>query len=333
MPDSPEALAVRARARIVRGESELAILDAKRAAQAAETNFDILVVAGDANANASRYAEALAYYGAALDLNPDSIDALKRIAQTQRDMGRTQTALKTEELIARLSNTYTETRLGGAVISGGRSALEKALNKAIQENRHQDAIALFNKLIEDKLYGEDESLYHTTYQNRGALYLQMRNYVAAAADLEKAISLQSKLGEVNPATAGNLGDAYYKLEKFDKSVEFLTLGLKFQPDNIGWLYTRALSLRRIQGGFEDALADLARVLEIKPNYCPAFNVRGIIFSNAAQNKQGIEEFTKAINCDPKRAAYYRARAALYQLTGQINKASSDLQTAKALGGG
>jgi len=71
--------------------------------------------------------------------------------------------------------------------------------------------------------------YGTAYNNRGAVYFDMKDYKKAIADFEKAVEIGSDL----TATFNNLGLCYYQLGDYDAAIDCynraLSVNQNYQP--------------------------------------------------------------------------------------------------------
>jgi len=70
---------------------------------------------------------------------------------------------------------------------------------------------------------------------------------------------------------------------------------------------------------------LAKALEIWPNYAPALTLRGVMFLDAANPKAASEDFDKAIHADPSFALAYTAMSAALN---QLNKFDDAVRSAE-----
>ncbi|GEM_PF-4626463 len=122
------------------------------------------------------------------------------------------------------------------------------------------------------------------YAIRGALWLQLREYAKAVADLKKSLDLQE-----DPGVRVNYAEA---LRKFGRK--------------------------------QDALKNLDQALSEKPGFFPALFNRGVLRYQTGDKKGAIDDFSEAIKIDPKAAAPYFNRASILWQEGRKEAAIRDM---------
>ena len=155
------------------------------------------------------------------------------------------------------------------------------------------------------------------------------------------------------------GAQYYKEQKYSMAIELYGKAIALKADYFEAIYNRAIT-RMIKADYDDAIADFTLVLNLNPNYTQAYFNRGLAYSRKGEynlaisdydkaielnssnpvyffqrgyanivqdNKKAIEDYTRAINLDPKYINAYVERSFLYGLNGKYSKAISDANVA------
>ncbi len=104
----------------------------------------------------------------------------------------------------------------------------------------------------------------------------------------------------------NLGNDYYKIGEFDKSVEHYTKALDIDPKLLETYFNRGLAYTRKQQ-YDLAIKDFNKVIELNPNLAEAFYTRGLVYEYKNNYEQAIADYEKALRIDPN---YERAREQL-----------------------
>ncbi len=95
----------------------------------------------------------------------------------------------------------------------------------------------------------------------------------------------------------NLGNDYYKLGEFQKSIEHYNKALELRPDLLETYFNRALAHTRLQQ-YDKALEDLNKVIELNPNLAEAYYTRGLVREYKLEYDRAIEDYDKALEIDP-----------------------------------
>lgn len=178
------------------------------------------------------------------------------------------------------------------------------------------------------------------YYQRGRLLLQMGRVNEAIRDASKAIELKDKkvdyyllLGDAQFAT-GNVEKSYDALHKaldldsdnseaqlkmgeiayysrdFDRAMESLTKVTAKDPNNRTALFMKSFIYKET-GDTANAITLLRKVCDIYPDYAPAFEELGIIYSSR-HLPVALEYFNTALQLDPSNTNTLYAMAMYYQ---------------------
>jgi tetratricopeptide (TPR) repeat protein len=97
------------------------------------------------------------------------------------------------------------------------------------------------------------------------------------------------------------------------------------------LYSDRGEAYRLQGKFDQAIADFRKALEVDPNYYLAWNNLGLTYKGKGELNEAIACYTKALKINPKFGIAYNNRARAYELLKQPDKAADDDNRARQLG--
>jgi tetratricopeptide (TPR) repeat protein len=94
-------------------------------------------------------------------------------------------------------------------------------------------------------------------------------------------------------------------------------------------FNRGSGYRRA-GDFEEALADIKRVVKLRPNFSRGYHMRGLVQGDLGANASALDDFKQAIALDPKAWATYYSRAVVLRAKGDYDGALADLKIAGEL---
>ena len=127
------------------------------------------------------------------------------------------------------------------------------------------------------------------YFDRGWLYNELGDYDHAAADLEQAILLGLKSGEVH----GELAHAYRSRKDYDKAVLHLDEALRLLPAD-ALLYGERGVLSFTRGRYEAAIKDYTEALTLNPSDSQAYVNRGDAYFQSGDNRRAVEDYSQAL---------------------------------------
>jgi tetratricopeptide (TPR) repeat protein len=132
-------------------------------------------------------------------------------------------------------------------------------------------------------------------------------------------------------TSYSKGVAQYSEKDFENSLVSLSKAIELNPQCAICFYQRAKVWEEFKDTFE-ALEDYDSAILIESEQPRFYYSRGRLrMLQALDRKWAIEDFTKAIELDPKNAGiYYESRAIAYELNQQEDKAIADRNKAKEL---
>jgi tetratricopeptide (TPR) repeat protein len=83
--------------------------------------------------------------------------------------------------------------------------------------------------------------------------------------------------------------------------------------------------------YDQAIQDFTKAIELNPRNGVVYYNRGVAYGEKGQDDQAIQDFTKAIELNPRFAEAYYSRGSAYGEKGQHDQAIRDLKKACELG--
>jgi tetratricopeptide (TPR) repeat protein len=162
------------------------------------------------------------------------------------------------------------------------------------------------------------------FNGRGKAHMQLKRYHAAVRDLTRAIGINPKYA----AAYDNRAKANFAIGNYREAAEDATQVLALQPDqpNPDLLLLRA---RAYAGDkkFNQALEDLNKTIELKPDVADAYIERGLVFTQSRRFDDAIGDLTRSIEIDPKNVKAYAMRASARLQAEANDDALSDVNQA------
>jgi tetratricopeptide (TPR) repeat protein len=256
--------------------------------------------------------EAIEDFNKSIELSPENATVYNNRGNALMDLGHPDEAVKDFDRAVALSPNY-----GPAYNNRG--------NARVALGQYNLAFQDFRKAVE--LMPQSA----VPFNGRGTAHGELKRYHAAVRDLSRAIGLNPKY----VAAYRHRADAYLALGMYREAVADATEVFNLQPE----LSDPALLLLRARAYAGDkklnqALDDLNKVIEEKPEWVDAYIERGIVFTGARRFDDAIGDFNRAIELDPKNLKAYAMRAsakvqteakddALYDANLALQLASSD----------
>jgi len=204
----------------------------------------------------------------------------------------------------------------------------KATALAIAYNNRGNAYAAktdYDRAIQDF----DQSIklnpgYAKPFNNRGVAYLRKGEPDLAIAAFDEAIKLNANYSEA----FANRAEAYLKQYKYDRAVHDYDEAIRIAPD-LDAVWSGRCWARAILGALQQALEDCNKALQARAN-AAAYDSRGLIHLKMGQFGAAADDFSSALQFDPRLASalYGRGLARLKQ--GDKVNGETDIATAKAI---
>jgi rhomboid protease GluP len=130
------------------------------------------------------------------------------------------------------------------------------------------------------------------YLVRGLLYLDAKQYDAAAADFARYLDANQN----SPLAFSAIGHAYYERERFPEAIGYYSSALALAPRDVNLLNSRGYA-SILAGDLPAARADFAAILKIKADYAPAWGNLGLVLAHEGNYPKAIEHLEKARSLD------------------------------------
>ncbi len=161
------------------------------------------------------------------------------------------------------------------------------------------------------------------YNDRGTVYLKLKEYSQAIDDFSKAVS-------INPSYAlayRNRAIAYGTLGQYEKSIEDYSQAIKINP-NDGSYYRGRGTAYGVTKQFQKAIDDYSKAIKLDPRDEVAYSNRGGIHIMLLECEQALADLSKAIELNPNDRDAHHMRAQIYEKLGKHDLAELDSQSAK-----
>jgi len=269
---------------------------------------DELLRLGNACYQLGQYERALAHYNKAVELVPNSGEALINRAVVNLELGRTQSCLQDLEHALKLGENPWAYLYRGVIqeLIGERRRAQENYSRAI-------------RLDPDFVPG---------YYRRGLLYMELGEYDKAFQDESRVLELDavhSGAYTVRGVARAALGDSQWALNDLGK-------GCTLAPRPRDAFYQRGLVQHQL-GLYTEALADFAQVIELDAPFAPAFTARGDTYTAMGDHWQAIANYDRAVELDPKNAAAYQVRGQARAAVKEYKRAVEDYTQALELAPG
>ena len=183
------------------------------------------------------------------------------------------------------------------------------------------------------------------YFNRGIAYLALKDYKQAIADYTQAIQLDPK----DAIYYSHRGGVYLILKDYKQAISDLTETIRRDPKNAPYTiqglrysefkdnknilipYTTIMSITYSERGnayiqlkeYKQAINDYTQAIQLNPKNADYYAIRGGIYSFLKEYKQAIDDYTQAIKIDHKKAIYYDFRGLAYLQLKDYKQAIAD----------
>lgn len=146
-------------------------------------------------------------------------------------------------------------------------------------------------------------------------------------DLEGAIQKYEQATRLDPKNDlifHKLADAYEKKEAWDKVASTMAQAIRLSPKNALYSYKRgkALAMQAEKGptSWSEAKEPLEQCIQKDPNYADCYYYLGEVMLQLDDEQRALENWTKAVQHDPKELTFYAPLAELYTNLGLLNEA-------------
>lgn len=299
-------------------DASLAYLDSALNRIPAERQADVqagalFIYRGSIYGLQGKYADALAAFNHAIELNPQD-----SVAHHQRGNVYSLQGKHDDEALADFNRAI-------AFDPENSSAYRSRGVFHNTRGNYAEALADFNRAI--ALDPED----YSTYSSRGLLYNNQALYDEALADFNRAMQLNSEYSTAYYYR----GKLFVIQELYDEAFADFNRAIALNPnsDELARIYIERSELQSIQGQYVEALADINRAIELEPSVdilAFAYITRGLFYTVQGNSDEVLADFNRAIALNPSfdvLAIAYTIRGLFYTGEGRYEEALTDYNRA------
>ncbi len=206
-----------------------------------------------------------------------------------------------------------------------------AINAAIAKGDFEEAINLYSKLLQR--FPNVALRQAATFQNRGALYLKVKNYSAAAADFASSLKHKKTMtrSEIN-AVRYNYAFALINTGAFEEAEEQLKLAMEQRlPSRGPYLALMAMAVAN-QGRGEEAISILRDMFEQDKNLFTYFLRVANVFKRKKDHKSQESALLAAQEANPRSVQVQQQLIDLYSKLGDTAKIDRHMQIIQQISG-
>lgn len=161
------------------------------------------------------------------------------------------------------------------------------------------------------------------YLDDGIAQHQAGNLKGAIESYTQAVTIDPKFADAYHLR----GKAFAGLKDLRRSISDHTKAIRIDPKFVDALTDRGILLRS-SSNFDGAIRDFSLVIKLTKGPVAYFQ-RGLSYLGKNDSRRAIADFTAAIKAAPDFAEAYRQRSLAHSMSGDIERAQSDMALAKA----
>jgi tetratricopeptide (TPR) repeat protein len=283
------------------------------AAHQAQALNDILpevhFVLGSVDTATGRTAEAIAELQRALQLAPNSDEALRRLGIAYMAASRQQEALGAYAKAAEINPYFWSNfnRLGATYFRLGQN------DKALAAFRH------VTELEPDRASG---------YANMGSVYLRQANWNESIPLFEKAIKLQP-----TAVYYSNLGTSYFFLGRYNEAVPMFEKAVQMTPNevmfrgNLADAYRWSGQREKAAAAYDQAIDLAYKAYQVNPQNAEILGELALYYAKKMDDRKATDFIQRARQIDRKGNALMYEEATIHALAGRTTEALASLSEA------
>lgn len=318
-------------------------------------NIDYLYARGSVYSDyLSNYSKAISDFEQILSIDSADIDAINAIGTIYEQQGKLDLALAQYEIGIKLEKSNPA---GAAFCFSNRAAiyseqgkLEEALrdySKAIglnptepayysyRGNFYKDVVKNpYDALVDYSLAISLDSSESNYWWHRGKLFSEhLNNQTLAIKDFEQILKIKpNDINAMNWLTifydrnnnTENAINGYKKIISFGDSIK----KLEYKLEDYGWANINLAEIYQCDRKIDEALALYNEGINYMPEYVKAYYWRSWFFAlYMSRYDEAINDFATSIKLEPKNPHWYLNRSKIYQMKGDIKKATNDIDEA------
>jgi tetratricopeptide (TPR) repeat protein len=266
------------------GQWEEAVNQLKRVTETDSTRMDGWTELARCYKALKRYDMAAAAYNSAHNLDPKNLDLLSNLGYAQLNAGQLDQALATYNQMLAIDPLSYDANVHLGFVFDKQGDPEKAMGyyeKALEGNAND--VQTMGSLAE---------LYANNGREKDATAMYER--AIAAAEPAQKNTLRAKLGSSLIAS-----------KNFEKAAEVYGALVADNPDSAPYRFNYGISLLQLNKN-KEAADQLAKVVELKPDYAPAYQQLAAAYNETGRYSQAIAVAKKGLALTDKKAGLYCA---------------------------
>lgn len=265
---------------------------------------DALKDKGNAAYKSKNFAEALEWYGKAIEANPNDITYHNNKAAVYMEMGELDAALEVCTKVLERRYDINSANQGGAAFEKVAKVMTRIATIYTKQKKFKEAGEWYEKSLM-----EDNSR-HT----RNA----MREMEAAADKHEKDALLDPKLAEEYKEK----GNEFFKNQQWADAKKEYDEALRRNPKDHKLYSNRAAALTKLCA-HPDAIRDLDKCLELDPTFVKGYSRKGVCYLFMKEYKRALEMYEKGLALDPNSEECKKGKEQVLQKVREANVSGAE----------
>jgi protein O-GlcNAc transferase len=255
--------------------------------------------------DAGKFDEAIASYQKALEIEPDSVEALNRLGEVYFVRGRLAEALAVCQQALKIQPDF--------------AVGYKTLGNVLQgQGKIDAAIRAYSKAVEIK------PEFAEAHSNLGSMFYKQGRLESAVSCYERALELKPDLAAVH----SNLGKVLQQLGRLDEAMACWRKALELNPGaGSADFHLNMGNALLEQGRLEEAFGSFQRAIGLKPDLAEAHSNIGTILLQEGKPEEAIASCQKALGFKPGLAEAHSNMGLALQQLGKIEAAIGSFQKA------
>jgi protein O-GlcNAc transferase len=290
--------------------------------------------------NQGKLDEAERHYRAVLELQPDHLGTLRRLAFILIQDRRFAEAAQIYERVVAIDpgDALARANFGQLLLSVGRperalAQLEASIalkpesaethtnlgNALARLNRPEEALASYRRALELNPHLPEP------HNNAGNVLSSLGRVEEAVTHFERALALNPDFFTARE----NLANALVKLGRHDDAIAQFGLVLTSRSDLVSTHFNFGNALAELQR-HKEAIEHFSRAIEARPQFASAFSNMANSLDQIGRSGEALVAYDKALSLDPKHALAYFGRAGIMRRVGRFEESYADYDKAAAL---
>lgn len=202
------------------------------------------------------------------------------------------------------------------------AAYWKQGTKDAESKLYTDAINNFTRAIKVNKGEVELQDAARIFNERGLVYLQLKQYQNAVSDFENAVRLDGRNGEFHY----NLGQVAVLEKRYRDADEHYSAAIQTAPRNARYYASRGMVALE-SGNYDRAIDDYTRVLVHDQTEGMAYYYRGIAYKKKDRIEDALRDFDRVLERYPRNAEAFYQKAGIFSRQKKIDVACILLEEA------